>query len=338
MKEADASAAPQSTHAVLLDKKHAYLALLVVQNTAKTLILRFAVTGKPTFLYSAAVLATEGLKCTLSVIAVLATGGSPQTIASFLALEWRIFLRVLVPAGVYNCQQMLEFVALSRLEAPIFSVIVQTKLLTTAVFSYALLGKKLSWRQIFALVMLMVGVVLAQQSTRRRIRGVDSLFSHESLVGIVATLMIATISGFAAVYTERVLKHAKLQVHEPADSLGYMQIQMATASILVIGVFAAVQDTPAILEKGLWHGFDAAAVFAVVSSALGGIIVSAVLKYADSVLKGYATAASVVLTGVLSAVFFGTAIDGWFVLSVIVVSGSIALYSKTSINLKAQPT
>ena len=43
--------------------------------------------------------------------------------------------------------------------------------------------------------------------------------------------------------------------------------------------------------------------------ALGGLIVSAVLKYADDDLKGYATAISVILTGILSALFFGTSLD-----------------------------
>ena len=69
-----------------------------------------------------------------------------------------------------------------------------------------------------------------------------------------------------------------------------MQIQMALASLLIIGVFAVVADFQRIIEYGLWHGFDGRAVVAVVSSALGGLIVSAVLKYADSVLKGYASA------------------------------------------------
>ena len=72
---------------------------------------------------------------------------------------------------------------------------------------------------------------------------------------------------------------------------------------------------------------------AVLSSALGGLIVSAVLKYADSVLKGYATSASVILTGLLSAAFFGTAIDLHFMLAVVNVTCSIALYG----NLGAQP-
>ena len=310
------------------NSRNFYLALLVLQNTSKTLIMRFAVHGKPNFLYSAAVLATEALKCSLSILTVLATGGSIKSIAHFLSSEWRVFVRVLVPAGVYNCQQMLEFVALARLEAPVFSVIVQTKLLTTAIFSYALLGKKLTRKQVLALFLLMVGVILAQQSTRKHnITATADLLSHEAIVGMCATLMIATLSGFAAVYTEGVLKHAKLEAHDTADSLAYMQIQMASASILVIGAFAAVQDTPAILEHGLWYGFDVAAVVAVVSSALGGIIVSAVLKHADSVLKGYATAASVVLTGILSSLFFGTSLDSYFIWATVIVTYSIQMYN-----------
>lgn len=139
-----------------------FLLLLVAQNTSKTLLLRAAVGGKPQFLYSAAVLATEGLKAALSMCWVLYAGGSLSSIVYFMRTEWRNFVRVMVPAGIYNCQQMLEFVALSHLEAPVFSVVVQTKLLTTALFSVLMLDKQLKSQQLIALVLLMVGVVLAQ--------------------------------------------------------------------------------------------------------------------------------------------------------------------------------
>ena len=110
------------------------------------------------------------------------------------------------------------------------------------------------------------------------------------------------------------------------ETLPYMQICMALASMVIIGLFAVVSDFTTIIERGLWYGFDRKAVVAVVSFALGGLIVSAVLKYADSVLKGYATSASVILTGLLSAVFFGTEVDLHFMLAVINVTCSIALY------------
>jgi len=132
------------------------------------------------------------------------------------------------------------------------------------------------------------------------------------------------------VYTERVLKRGQLRAHSPhaKEILGYMQIQMALASLLIIGLFAAISDMPTILEVGLWYGFDRAACIAVGSSAMGGLIVSAVLKYADSVLKGYATAASVILTGLLSSWLLGTSLDLHFMLAVINVTCSIALYSQ----------
>merc|ERR1719155_295778 len=99
---------------------------------------------------------------------------------------------------------------------------------------------------------------------------------------------------------------------------------MALASLFIIGIFAVLSDFPTIVERGLWWGFDRRACVAVCSSALGGLIVSAVLKYADSVLKGYATSASVILTGLLSALLFSTSIDLHFMLAVVNVTCSIA--------------
>eukprot|EP00967_Tisochrysis_lutea_P020433 scaffold23221_cov40-Tisochrysis_lutea.AAC.2 len=84
-------------------------------------------------------------------------------------------------------------------------------------------------RQIFALLLLLIGVILAQISQRKPApaaaaggaegggrnadnakRGLlalaDEEASHEQFLGVAATVLIATLSGFAAVYTEGVLK------------------------------------------------------------------------------------------------------------------------------------
>jgi UDP-sugar transporter A1/2/3 len=62
-------------------------------------------------------------------------------------------------------------------------------------------------------------------------------------------------------------------------------------------------------------------------SALGGLIVASVLKYADSVLKGYATAMSVILTGLLSMVLFGTTLSVIYFMGIINVVMAVLLYN-----------
>ncbi len=52
-----------------------------------------------------------------------------------------------------------------------------------------------------------------------------------------------------------------------------------------------------------------------------------VLKYANSVLKGYATAVSVAITGVLSAQLFGTHLSVLFGMGMINVLISVLLYN-----------
>ena len=88
-----------------------------------------------------------------------------------------------------------------------------------------------------------------------------------------------------------------------------------------------VTDWTPIMTKGLWYGFDYKACIAAVNSAAGGLTVAAVLKYADAVLKGYATAISVLLTGVLSMVLFGTELSVEYALGMTNVLAAVFLYN-----------
>ena len=68
----------------------------------------------------------------------------------------------MVPAAVYNFQQMLEYVALKNLDPALFAVLVQSKLLTTAIFRASLMGMRLRRSQVVSLLLLTTGVMLAQ--------------------------------------------------------------------------------------------------------------------------------------------------------------------------------
>lgn len=297
------------------------LALLAVQNCSKNIMMRAAMKDKPDFLYSAAVIGCESTKLTLSVLYILfVDGGSIKQILLFLRNDWWNSVLLMVPAGVYNFQQTLEYVALSNLDAAMFSVLVQTKLLTTALFSFFLLGKNMRKAQVISLCLLTTGVMLA--NLRNNGPGGES-----NTTGVLATLGIAASSGFAAVYTEKVIKSQKKSAERAAHGLAYMQVQLALTSLLIIGVWALITDFDKIVQYGLLHNINGIAMLSVLNTAIGGLTVAAVLKYADSVLKGYATAISVMLTGVLSMLLFKTSLSFEYLLGMVNVVCSVILYN-----------
>lgn len=71
-------------------------------------------------------------------------------------------MKLLIPAGLYTLQNNLLFIALSNLDAATYQVTYQLKILTTALFSVLMLGKKLDSFKWVSLFLLMLGVSLVQ--------------------------------------------------------------------------------------------------------------------------------------------------------------------------------
>ena len=103
--------------------------------------------------------------------------------------------------------------------------------------------------QVISLVLLTTGVMLANLGSKGE--GAES-----NMTGILATIGISLGSGFAAVYTEKVIKKAKKAEANNSErskyGLAYMQVQMALTSLAIIGVWAGMQDYERIRQDGLW--------------------------------------------------------------------------------------
>jgi UDP-sugar transporter A1/2/3 len=298
------------------------LILLAVQNSSKNLLMRYVMKEQPKFLTSAAVIGSELTKLTLSMLYImLVEGRSFGSIVQYFQEQGKNTLLVAVPASAYNLQMTLEYIALANLDAAMFSVLVQTKLLFTATFAALVIGKKLKHIQVISLVLLTVGVMLCNMRF-----GDDA--KNSNMKGILSTLGIAISSGFASVYTEKVIKTQKQKTTVSQQySLAYTQVQLASMSLVAIGIYACFMDFHKIIENGLFYNFNGGAFLTVFNSAIGGLIVAGVLKYADSVLKGYATAMSVIMTGVLSMFLFGTQLHTVYFMGIINVVVAVLLYN-----------
>jgi solute carrier family 35 (UDP-sugar transporter), member A1/2/3 len=298
------------------------LILLAVQNSSKNLLMRYVMKEKPIFLTSAAVIGSECTKLSLSILYILLVERkSFGSIVQYFQDDWRNTLLVSVPASAYNLQMSLEYIALANLDAAMFSVLVQTKLLFTATFAALVLAKKLKYIQVISLVLLTVGVMLCNMKF-------GDNANTSNMKGILATLGIAVSSGFASVYTEKVIKTQRQKsTYNTQYTLAYTQVQLASMSLVTIGIYACLMDLTTIMEHGLFHNFNGGAFLTVFNSAIGGLIVAGVLKYADSVLKGYATAISVIMTGLLSMMLFGTHLHAVYFLGIVNVVVAVLLYN-----------
>lgn len=253
------------------------LILLAVQNCSKNLLMRYVMKEKPQFLTSAAVIGVELTKLTLSTLFILLVDRrSLHSIFVFLKEDYHNTMLLCVPAGAYNLQSSLEYVALANLDAAVFSVLVQTKLVATATCAVLILRKQLKRVQVISLVLLTAGVMLCNMNKANSTSGAGQTMDANTVRGIMATLGIAMSSGFASVYTEKVMKAQRnINVTRQNYSLAYLQVQLASASLVIMGFYAIMKDYDAIRTQGLWHNFTWKAYVTVFNSAIGGLTVAA---------------------------------------------------------------
>lgn len=80
------------------------------------------------------------------------------------------------------------------------------------------------------------------------------------------------------------------------------------------------------VENNLLKGFDGFVWYLVLLQAAGGLIVAVVVKYADNILKGFATSVAIVISCVVSMYLFDFKLTVQFTIGTLLVIGSIFLY------------
>ncbi|CAO3687798.1 unnamed protein product [Umbelopsis vinacea] len=335
-----------------LPVKQLSLIALVFQNSAVTLIMRYTladISKDDMYLPSMVVLLSEILK-SITCICILALYVPERNFKSIRKMLYRELAgnrkemtKLSIPALMYLIQNNLQFIASSNLDPATFQVTYQLKILTTALFSVILLRKTLSKLKWLSLLMLTAGIGLVQISTNTADRG-DS--AQNSVQGLVAVLAACVLSGLAGVYFEKLLKapgggnRSKIddfQEKGKATSISLMpedaqlwirSLQLSMWSTL-FALFLTViwKDGKEVLEHGLFWNFTPLVWGLVIVHALGGIIVGIVVKYADNILKGFATSMSIILSTALSVWLLNFAITSLFVVGTALVVSATYLYS-----------
>ncbi|KAM7400993.1 hypothetical protein PAMA_005273 [Pampus argenteus] len=289
-----------STHSLRL--KYMSLGVLVLQTTSLVLTMRYSRTMKeegPRYLASSAVVSAEILKilaCTLLVLSEnnFSVRAMNQLLKEEIVNKSVETMKLAIPAGIYTLQNNLLYVALSNLDAATYQVTYQLKILTTALFSVSMLGKKLGLHQWLSLLFLMAGVTLVQWPTESEGDSEQKVLSAGTqFVGLMAVLMACVSSGFAGVYFEKILKETK-------QSVWVRNIQLGLFGFVFAFLGMIMYDGQRVRESGIFQGYNTITCTVVVLQALGGLVIAVVIKYADNILKGFATSLSIIVSTVIS--------------------------------------
>jgi solute carrier family 35 (UDP-sugar transporter), member A1/2/3 len=119
-------------------------------------------------------------------------------------------------------------------------------------------------------------------------------------LGVTAVLVSAVVSGLTGVYFEKVLKDTASSV-----SVWTRNIQLSFYS-LIAALFVGVifNDGGEIAKHGFFDGYNSIVWAAVVFQAVGGVLTSLCINYADNIAKNFATSISIVISFVFSVFFF----------------------------------
>lgn len=116
-----------------------------------------------------------------------------------------------LPAFLYTIQNNLVYLAISNLDAAVFQVTVQIKILTTALFTVVMLNRSLKFTQWISLFVLFVGVSIIQIQNVKS-SGSDADAQKNALFGLVCVILACVLSGLAGVYFEKILKNSKTSI------------------------------------------------------------------------------------------------------------------------------
>ncbi|KAL7410002.1 nucleotide-sugar transporter-domain-containing protein [Mrakia frigida] len=249
-------------------------------------------------------------------------------------------LPLLVPAVAYVIQNNLIYLASSNLQVGSFAVLSQMKILTTAAFSVLLLNKRLIRSQWIALALLGlgVGVVQLQQTSSSSSSSSSPSTGGNPVKGFFAILAACFTSGLAGVWFEKVLKGSSTDLWIRNVQLSLFSLPPALLPVLFHDHSSPRRAGSSIsyggggagggTEMHFFTNFNGWTWATILIQVLGGLLTALVIKFADNILKGFATSLSVLIAFVAGVVIFGYVTTPGFVLGGVMVLGATWMYNR----------
>jgi hypothetical protein len=273
------------------------------------LLIRFSKKKGVHYDSAGAVFFTELCKWSFSVAAMYYRTGKFLPFSVFREGSWRVGIYFAVPSAIYAIYNNLTYFNLDAFDPGTYQVFMQTRVLFTGILYTWILNKALTRRKWAALVLLTIGVMVKYFT-----------FDLKIDYRVIAMLFQASLSAFAGVYNEFLLKR---DITMDVNEQNFFMYSFA----LFFNFGWGLLTNPHYYTSGmLLHSLNGVVLIIVLNGALVGIVTSLILKFINVIVKAFASACEVLLTAVLASFFLGEALTGQDVIACGVVMWSIYVY------------
>uniref|UniRef100_A0A7S3V424 Uncharacterized protein n=1 Tax=Chaetoceros debilis TaxID=122233 RepID=A0A7S3V424_9STRA len=302
------------------------LVVLCLQNSVFTVLRRYSQgVLKEKYSKYEVLLFGEIFKMVFSACIILMQDDRQRTLLRHVIFLLSSARKMFMLSLIYGMMNILSYVALKNVSAGVFTICAQLKILTTATFSAIMLNRKYSATKWRALLTLIAGVLLFSEPVWNQKDVLKtSLRTDEGgdlVLGVASVLAEVTLSGFASIYFEKVIKtdmtNKNLNIWE-------RNIQLALGSLPVYIAFILADGGG---EAGYLGGWSIVTVILGLLGSAGGLLVALSIKYGDSILKTLATTGAIVLSSGLDHYLLNGPMTAVMVLSGFVVIMAIFNYS-----------
>ncbi|KAK7830260.1 cmp-sialic acid transporter 4 [Quercus suber] len=295
------------------------VALTLLTSSQGILIVWSKRNGKYEYSVTTSNFMVEALKCGLSLLALAriwrSEGVTEDNRFSLLSTTLDEVIVYPIPALLYLVKNLLQYYILEHVDAPGYQILKNLNIISTGVLYRIILKKKLSNIQWAAFILLCAGCSTTQLKTNS-----DDVF-QTPVQGWVMAIVMALLSGFAGVYTEAIMKK------RPSRNINVQNFWLYVFGMVFNAVAIVTQDFDAVMNKGFFYGYSFITVLMILNHALSGLAVSMVMKYADNIVKVYATSVAMLFTAFVSFYLFGFNLSLAFILGTIVVMVSVYLHA-----------
>lgn len=321
--------------------KHVSFVMLVVQNTALSIVSKYSrETSGPKYRPSSVVLLVELLKFALCYVMLLKTKrwdwkASMHTLQIEVFADKKGLTKMAVLAFLYALQNMFALVAYDYVDVATYQIVYQLKIITTAMFMIVLLHRRFSIVQWCAMLALMAGVAICSYSRLPSAKEhADAAMDSKRFIGICVMVGLAVNSGLAAAYFERVMKaHKGVATLQTLDPLWTRNLQLSAISVGVTCI-DLVRNFGEVWTNGFFHGFHPSVFGVVFLQAVGGLTIAAVVRYSDNIVKNFGTSFSLIFSCIISNYMFNQTATFSFYFGVFLVVGSVFVYGDSRFAIK----